>query len=114
MHVQTVQRRDDARTRPAEQGWQAAELDATLIVVGISREHGLGRIVAGSVTEHALHGAPCAVAAVAPAEEGTPKLRSDGSSRRTTVQPNPPRPTSSPRRSRIVADGFESRERLGP
>lgn len=49
----------------------AAELDAALIVVGISREHGLGRIVAGSVTELTLHGAPCAVAVAAPAEEGT-------------------------------------------
>jgi nucleotide-binding universal stress UspA family protein len=43
----------------------AAELGATTIVVGVSHEHGLGRITAGSATEQTLHGAPCAVA-VAP------------------------------------------------
>jgi nucleotide-binding universal stress UspA family protein len=43
----------------------AVELGATTIVVGVSHQHGLGRITAGSATEQALHGAPCAVA-VAP------------------------------------------------
>lgn len=43
----------------------ASEIDADAIVVGVSHEHGLSRIVHGSVTEQTLSGAPCAVA-VAP------------------------------------------------
>lgn len=44
----------------------AEKLDASAVVVGVSHNHGLGRVRIGSVTEQTLHAAPCAVA-VAPA-----------------------------------------------
>ena len=44
----------------------AANEHADLIVVGSSHHAGLGRVLAGSVAERVLHGAPCGVA-VAPA-----------------------------------------------
>lgn len=43
----------------------ADQQSADLLVVGVSRRHGLGQIRPGSVTEQTLHGSPCGVA-VAP------------------------------------------------
>lgn len=43
----------------------ADELGASVIVVGASHDHGIGRVRVGGVTEQVLHGAPCAVAVAA-------------------------------------------------
>lgn len=67
-----------AGTSPAEGLHRLAnELRAGVVVVGVGHEHGLGRVIAGSVTEQTLHGSPCAVA-IAPsgyADSPEPALR---------------------------------------
>jgi nucleotide-binding universal stress UspA family protein len=41
--------------------------DASLVAVGMTHRHGLGRIIPGGIADRLLHGSPCPVAAVPPA-----------------------------------------------
>jgi nucleotide-binding universal stress UspA family protein len=56
----------------------AAEIEADVLALGSSHRAGVGKVLAGSVTERVLHGAPCAIA-VAPngyaaLEPGEPRV----------------------------------------